>query len=372
MEILSAGAFINLENQEKIDQLKYTAAELAKAALETEGFVNEEESARKLGLEFWQGLEYLCRESEQAAVQNIFIGQFLDYLREFRPVAVMSETSSLNEMDERAGIVSEIERMTATGQDQFLGVLASEKQMPVMEAKQEENREISLVIEESSPIENDLPDNDPAEKQQIEVIEPVQDASDSPQAAENITHITDPETNGDGVEDDQVEDEEAENGETEEIRTKAAKATGGLTLPEKEPYQFNKCTVTATIQLLPLVENSSLRRAVFSVKTHDFAPNISLVEISAADLTAALAPELEKVLAQYQAALPFKVMDKMKKEKAAPKRTTPKSSTEVKSVSPAATKTKEAVATQTTPTTTVQTSLRPTPTEGAQGSLFAL
>ena len=48
MEILSSGSFINLENQEKIEQLKYTATELANAAMETEGFTGEEEAARKI------------------------------------------------------------------------------------------------------------------------------------------------------------------------------------------------------------------------------------------------------------------------------------------------------------------------------------
>ena len=95
-----------------------------------------------------------------------------------------------------------------------------------------------------------------------------------------------------------------------------------LQLPEKEPYQFNKCTVTATIQLLPVEENSHSRKAVLSVKTHDFTPQISLVELFGNNLTTALAPELEKVLAKYQADLPLKVMDKMKKEKTAAKRNT--------------------------------------------------
>ena len=72
MEILSAGAFINLENQEKIEQLKFTAAELANAAMETEGFAGDEESGRRLALEFWQGLEYMCRETEETAIKNIF------------------------------------------------------------------------------------------------------------------------------------------------------------------------------------------------------------------------------------------------------------------------------------------------------------
>ena len=97
MEILSSGSFINLENQEKIEQLKFTASELANAALESEGFSGEEEPARKLALEFWQGLEYMCRESERGAIQNIFLNHFLERLSERRPSASTNRIASLND-----------------------------------------------------------------------------------------------------------------------------------------------------------------------------------------------------------------------------------------------------------------------------------
>lgn len=38
---LSSSSFINLENQEKIEQLIFTAKEIANVSVETEGFVNE-------------------------------------------------------------------------------------------------------------------------------------------------------------------------------------------------------------------------------------------------------------------------------------------------------------------------------------------
>ncbi len=97
MEILSSGSFINLENQEKIERLIFTAVELANAAIGTDGFVNEEESGRRLALEFWHGLEYMCRESERATIQNIFLNHFLERLRELRLPAVNAmNTDSTN------------------------------------------------------------------------------------------------------------------------------------------------------------------------------------------------------------------------------------------------------------------------------------
>ena len=341
MEILSAGAFINLENQEKIEQLKFTARELANAAIETEGFLNEEDAARKLALEFWQGLEYMCRESERGAIQNIFTGEFLQRLRELRPCATVSE---ITPTDETPGFVQETESQTITAEDEFLGVLAPENQETDLIENTVEIQEIPISTE------------DFAETEQIEEIEFVENESDSTQS-EYVSQIA------------------ATNSSSVEVERNETAFAGGLNLPEKEPYQFNKCTVTATIQLLPVDENSDLRRAVFSVKTHDFAPDYSLVQLSDSKLTASLAPELEKVLAKYQADLPFKVMDKMKKEKAAPKRNTPKVSTETKRVSQDSAKPKEVDSTQNTPTATAQTNSTPAPQTaetGAQGSLFAL
>jgi hypothetical protein len=49
MQILSSGSFINLENREKIEQLIFTAKELAKAASQTAGFVNTAERNQRLG-----------------------------------------------------------------------------------------------------------------------------------------------------------------------------------------------------------------------------------------------------------------------------------------------------------------------------------
>lgn len=346
MEILSSGSFINLENQEKIGQLKFTATELANAAIETAGFVNEEESARKLALEFWQGLEYMCRENESGAIQNIFMGEFLERLRELRPKVMVSENVPTFEAPE---FVPEQTSQTVKAEDEFLGVFSPENQETDGVENTDERQEIPNLPEDLT-----FPPSVASENKNIETAKLVESESDLIQPDENISEIKETDSSG----------EDVENTETKE--------ESGLSLPEKEPYQFNKCTVTATIQLLPVIENSGSRKAVLSVKTHDFAPQYSLVEVSTNELTASLSLEIEKVLAKYQADLPFKVMDKMKKEKAAPKRNSPKVSTETKSVSQTTVKPQETAASQNTQPSTITTPT-PQPAEtGAQGSLFAL
>ncbi len=348
MEILNSGSFINLENQEKIECLQYTATELANAALDTKGFVNEDEPARKLALEFWQGLEYMCRESEEAQVQNIFTNQFLERLREFRSSAKTIEIASA--IDEQT-FLSETAQNIPNSEDEFLGIIQTTKtQASSMPENKNEIQEISTERAENEVPESDFPDTVKSEGQESVLTASESEISDS--IAEETTITETP--NADS--------------ETEENAV-----AHNLTLTEKEPYQFNKCTVTATIQLLPAEENSDMRRAVLSVKTHNFAPNISLVQLSGGNLIASLTPELEKVLAQYQADLPVKVMDKMKKEKSAPKKQLPKVTTEMKTVSSITPKPKEVNSTQNTPSETVQTSspvIPQTAETGRQGSLF--
>jgi hypothetical protein len=351
MEILSSGSFINLENQEKIEQLKSTAVQLANAAMETEGFVNDEESGRHLALEFWQGLEYMCRETEEAVIKNIFLNHFLDRLREIRP----AQTAAVIELPQNSALKSDLaanENVTKP-EDEFLGVIDTNADEEIsIEKNQSAFEEDSNQTEEISTSET-LPD------QEVEV-----------KTTENVSTETVEETASSASEIEEKVEPSPDN--TAEAKT----SLGNLSLPEKEPYQFGKCTVTATIQLLPEDDGGGVttRRAVLSVRTHDFAPQISMVELTAGNnLTAELMPELEKVLAKYKTDLPAKVMDKLRKEKTSAKKTAPKTATETKTVSKEASKPKESVKSETSPSEAVQADAPAVPSAaqtGQQGSLF--
>lgn len=345
MEILSAGAFINLENQEKIEQLKFTAAELANAAMETEGFTGDEELGRRLALEFWQGLEYMSRETEETAIKNIFLNHFLERLRELRPV----QTTTIELRQDSGESVSEPIDNDIKPVDEFLGVVETTDN----ELIQTEDDETSIQSKDFSILENDS-------SQQTEVKTTSDAASES----------ADSNSSSQGENQENVEPEQEKSVETKT-------AVGNLALPEKEPYQWGKCTVTATIQLLPVGDDGATeRKAVLSVRTHDFAPQISLVQLAGNNLTAELAPELEKVLAKYQSDMPAKVMDKLKKEKTATKKTALKTTSEVKTVSQETAKPKESLKTQTAPPPAanqiVTPSIPPATQTGQQGSLFGI
>ena len=343
MEILNSGSFINLENQEKIEQLKFTAAELANAALATEGFTGDEKSGNRLALEFWQGLEYMCRDTEETAIKNIFLNHFLDCLRNARPI---QRRATFELSQDSTQIVTQPIDNEIKPEDEFLGVVETTENDLIQIGADE----TSIQMKDFSILENDS-------FQEREVKTTIDAASESAQVKSSFT------------------EEIVENIEpAQEKKFETKRAVSNLSLPEKEPYQFSKCTVTTTIQLLPEgCDGATSRRAVLSVRTHDFAPQISLVQLAGNNLMAELAPELEKVLAKYRSDLPAKVMEKLKKEKTAAKKTAPKTTSEVITVSQETAKPKESVKSQTAPPAANQTDapvIPPAAQTGQQGSLF--
>ena len=281
MEILSSGSFINTDNQEKIEQLKFTATELANAAVGTTGFVNSEEAGKKLALEFWQGLEYMCRDAgEEAAIKNIFLSHFLERLGELRP----RENTAANYLSD-----------DSKAKDEFLGVLSETSEDEDEDTIIAEERK--AIIEENSRRTVDFPalDNDSAENEEYETADTVLSESNV-EPSETLKQETS-ETNKPNLDD----------------TTQEKIVSEALQLPEKEPYQFDKCTVTATIQLLPT--DTGIRKAVLSVRTHDFPPQISVREFTGEANSANLLSALEEAFEKYKTDLPVKVMDKLRREK---------------------------------------------------------
>ncbi len=374
MQVLTSGSFINLDNQEKIERLIFTAKEIAVAASGADGFNNEEENNRKFADEIWQSAEYMSREHEEARIKTVFTGAFLERLRELRGGAAV--TQSPVEISENisqeivAESVAETEfpkAETESPKDEFLGIVSTDINGANDESQEqfsiENNAPQTLVAQnEVSQQENEVEENRVADEEDLRFALAEQPSSNSPAGNEFIETET--------------EEVETENADDESIPKTVA--SNSVRLPDKEPYQFDKCTVTATIQLFPTNENSTSRRAVLSVRTHDFAPQISMIELSGSDLPAALMPELQKVLSRYQSDMPAKVMDKLKKEKNAPKKQVKSAATETKSAAPAATITtaKDDTAkvspteVKKSPQITIPASVPPQRDTGQQGSLF--
>lgn len=326
MQILTSGSFINLDNGEKIEQLVFTAKAIADSAVQTEGFASSEENNKRLALEIWQGAEYMTREHEQARIQNLFISNFLERLREITPAP--SANDSLVNLESASPENSPVESNAA--KDEFLGFVNGTAENETQEIAAKDNDVITEKaaadsVEVLPPsdftaaanVQDENPERETAESLESLTSETIEAQKDEPESDKKIEAMQETETSAIKV--------------SQTVKTENS-AVRKITLPEKEPYRWDDCTVTATIQLLPVEAGS--RRAVLSVRTHDFAPQISVVELSGAAATPEnFMPSLEKAFEKYKTDLPVKVMDKMKREKSAGKKQQPKPPVESKSSS---------------------------------------
>ena len=328
MQILTSGSFINLDNAEKIEQLVFTAKAIADSAVQTEGFTSSEENNRRLALEIWQGAEYMTREHEQARIQNLFVGNFLERLREIAPASAQM-ANPLPEIVE-SPTAENFSVESNAPRDEFLGFVTGTAENGVQEITVEDNA-ISEKAEPTKSVKN-FPSSD-------ETAASIQDENSEPETAESFESWTSEPSEAQTVKPESSKTIEPEQ-ETETsigdipqtVKTEKS-AVRKVTLPEKEPYRWDDCTVTATVQLLPV--EAGIRRAVLSIRTHDFAPQISVVELNgAATAPENFTPALEKAFEKYKADLPVKVMDKMKREKSAGKKQQNKTAQDAKTNSP--------------------------------------
>lgn len=345
MQILNGGSFVNLDSAEKVEQLIFTAKQIAQTATETEGFVNDEATNRQIALDIWQGAEYMTREHEEAQVKNIFVKNFIEELRElknanqpsdeFAPKAVITvENDSEAQINEPVNSVVETDE-----RDEFLGFVAP---------TETEERASAAALIDTSPIivrqetENQTEDfNTNSSESEMTSRSEATMEFESESVAGNSPEEPSPTTENEiSAESSPVNSspiqtvENSDEGKTSEAVKEPVEA---IALPEKEPYQFDKCTVTATIQLLPVETDAARRKVVLSVRTHDFAPQISVVETEKEFNGAEILPALEKAFEIYRSNLPLKVMDKLKREKSGAKRQSSASKTTTNTVKDAVT-----------------------------------
>ena len=94
MQILTSRSTVALDDRQVIEQLIFTAKELAATAARTPGFEHAGESNQRLALEMWEGAAYACRVSEQVTIKNIFLCNFLERLTEISRAAQPAVTAA--------------------------------------------------------------------------------------------------------------------------------------------------------------------------------------------------------------------------------------------------------------------------------------
>ena len=337
MQILSSGSFINLENREKIEQLIYTARELANAASQTEGFVNAGPGNGQLAVEMWQGAEYMCRDHEEATIKNIFLSNFLERLRDagrvtmarppvekvtrietaspsptaphFPPVNIQVPNSPTFPEAETIPAMETLEKVVsipeAAAKDEYLGIVSSTEDQGRIGIETQSYADECIPESESEIIEQaDDFLADVEDKSQVEAVESFN--HDEPKNFAIETSTLAPAT-------------PVGSAEIAAIPTGLAnKAISAIVVPAREPYQLENCTIKAVIQVL--AEDHGIRKCVISIVTHDFFPEIAVAELDAADFINGLPSVLAPVFERYKADFPVKVADKLKKEKSVSKK----------------------------------------------------
>lgn len=398
MEILNQGSFVPLDNRERIEQLKFTAKEMAAEVAKSEGFENNGPINQQIAVEMWKGTEYMCRAHEENTVRNIFLSSFLEGLREiakttsipFPPQPHQSRPSSI--LDSSLTVVATVEPsppapintqppasavMETTAQistptpsapppaeaaDEFLGIVPSIEDTPTddvqgsytdecdsgydpaIEALVDKLESEEAVQDTSGSIDTiDAITEEPVTAA-IEVISKEESASESPAST--------------GTSGDELPEEKSE-AEAQVVDPTEVQPIGSIVLAEKEPYNFDSCTLTSVIQLLP--EDNGIRKCVVSIRSHDFVPQITTSEVANDNIAEDIRQKLETAFERYRTALPALAAEKIKKEKPAAKKRTTKPAEKAKATTATA-KSKDSFTAQTTP--------NPTAAQG-QNSLFA-
>lgn len=375
MDILNSGSFVTLDNREKIDQLIYTARELATEVSRAEGFQNGGQTNHQLGLEMWKGAEYLCRSHEEANIRNLFLSKFLERLREIekergtqtKSVVARPDSSAFAPVPKTEPVSIQTPAITQArpeqlppneARDEYLGVLSgddAENKRPSYadECVPECEADIEAIVDRLD-YETAAPDDDhPSGEIGTLAVQPETGAVSEVGAIETAADRSESVERG-GSND--VPDEEARPDLTEPVEPESIPS---IVLAEKEPYNLDACTITAVIQVLP--EASGIRKCVVSVRTHDFAPMVTVSEGNAGAILPHVSAALNDALARYRIDLPAKAADKLKKEKPAAKK-------QAKS----GTKPANAATVPSNAATTVAASSAPNPeTDQGQRGLFA-
>lgn len=331
MDILNSGSFVTLDNREKIDQLIYTARELATEVSRAEGFQNGGQTNHQLGLEMWKGAEYLCRSHEEANIRNLFLSKFLERLREIekergtqtKSVVTSPDSSAFVPVPKTEPVSIQTPAITQVRPEQLPPNEARDEYLGVLSGDDAENKRPSYADECVPECEVD--------------IEAIVDRLDNETAAPDDDHpsgeigtlAVQPETGAvsevGAIEMAADRSESLERGGSkdvpdEEVRSDSAESVGSASIPsivlaENEPYNLDACTITAVIQVLP--EASGIRKCVVSVRTHDFAPMVTVSEGDAGATLPHVSAALNDALARYRIDLPAKAADKLKKQKPA-------------------------------------------------------
>ena len=305
MEILNKGSFVPLDNRERIGQMIFTAKSFAAEIAKNAGFQNNGSNNQQLALEIWKGSEYMTRAHEEATIKNLFLSNFLKELGEAvqetngKPGSASQQTATTPLEKETLMSESTGEIAKAGSDNEFLGVVS-----PDDPARSETPR--ASYADECKP---------ESEDEIVEMINSSAEEIPASQTGKLAVHET-PQTTEASTTESEPAVQTVVEGQPSQVEP--------IVLAENEPFNFDSCTITAVIQLLPISDGS--RKCVVSVRSHDFLPLINIDRLTAGRIRDEVKISLENALIKYRSELPALAAEKVKKDAQANKKAASKSS----------------------------------------------
>ena len=349
MQTLTAGSFLNLENDSGVEALKHTARRLAE---HTATVVKENlapDALENLANTLWGKAEYVSRETERRRLHQIFVETFSERFRELKPVAAQAQNSSSEfstanapvenadpkEVLSAAAIArsAESESAEATTKenisstsppkesapeaeektDEFLGFVESGESFKDEQAKEINNATATATVpEETAPPTVQKTDELSTEIQKPEnqTVDAETPVSTNQSVAEKVESRAVDTSNQAKPEATTVTNSESKPTTIAATTVNAAKADG------KEPFEFEKCTINLNLTLLPMESGSSQRKVIVGAMSHSLPPEIDFLEIGGggADL-ANIAALVSDKLARFKQTLPVKYIEQLRQSK---------------------------------------------------------
>ena len=333
MQTLPAGSFLNLENDSTVEALKFTARRLAE---HSESVVSENLNApslENLANNLWEKAEYVARENERRRLKQIFVENFTERFRGLKPEFSETENSSLEAESNTSGIeaTNSVNQSSATEVVESGG---SEITTGENVLSSDDSKEMKTVVQRNSDEFLGFVENEESTAQ-ASIAESEAKITTAPQETAQTAHETISETIK--PEKPSIIDEapSAENQIAAQIETSAEKptdakpqtaaknetaATSGSknsrpAANDKEPFEFEKCTINLNLTLLPAESGSSRRRAIISAASHNLPPEIDFLEIAESEDLTQIADLVREKLVRFKQTLPVKYIEQLRASK---------------------------------------------------------
>ena len=329
MQTLTAGSFLNLENDRAVEALKFTARRLAEHSANVVAENFNAASLENLANNLWEKAEYVARETERQRLKQIFVENFTERFCELKPDVTGTEDSSVEptilttettdsidkspapeiiepgeSLTDENALSSATSKETTTvvqrNSDEFLGFVENEESTAQASTAESETK-ISNASEETAqtahetisetlkPENHQAVDETPGAENQI--------------AAQTETSVTKP------------NDAKPQTAAKSEPSAMSASKNNQPATSVKEPFDFEKCTINLNLSLLPTESGSSRRKAIISAASHDLPPEIDFLEIAEGEDLKQIADTVLEKLKRFKQTLPVKYIEQLRASK---------------------------------------------------------